>query len=81
MGKILVWVIVGLVIMLVMRIVASRAAARRSPPPQKEPVQRAKAAGATLRGQPDPTSGASEQMVRCAHCGIFLPRSEALKSR
>lgn len=27
---------------------------------------------------PDPTLGAVEPMVRCAHCGIHLPRSEAL---
>ncbi|WP_277404946.1 PP0621 family protein, partial [Achromobacter xylosoxidans] len=25
-----------------------------------------------------PAAGAPEAMVRCAHCGIHLPRSEAL---
>lgn len=25
-----------------------------------------------------PATGAPEAMVRCAHCGIHLPRSEAL---
>lgn len=78
MGKILVWVIIALVIMMVMRIVASRAASRQKPAPKNEPTKRAKAPGSALRGQPDPTLGAAEEMVRCAHCGIFLPRSEAL---
>lgn len=121
MGKILVWVIIALVVMMVMRIVASRAASRQAPPPKNDqagrgsaarpgagarsgagtsagnasntdpasradgastgwtpPWKRGKTPGAVLRGQPDPTLGAAEEMVRCAHCGIFLPRSEAL---
>lgn len=31
------------------------------------------------KGKP-PTPPGAEQMVRCAHCGIYLPRSEALMS-
>lgn len=27
-----------------------------------------------------PSPKGTEQMVRCAHCGIYLPRSEALMS-
>lgn len=36
----------------------------------------------TVRTRPDraPTPKGAEQMVRCAHCGIYLPRSEALMS-
>lgn len=28
-----------------------------------------------------PQSGAAEDMVRCAHCGVHLPRSESVTSR
>lgn len=108
MGKILLWVLVIIVALFVMRVVASRAAARNAaPPPKAEDKTRSRwgsrgqtgsgagndrdAAG-TRRGAgnangnlrppagraPDPTLGAAEPMVRCAHCGIHLPRSEAL---
>ncbi len=30
------------------------------------------------RRQADTEDGRVEDMVRCAHCGVFLPRSEAL---
>ena len=154
MGKILVWVVVGIVVLLVMRIAASRAADRKS---RQEREARDAAAGRNAgsgrgagwnaesgrdsggngawRGQngsaggggqggnasspggqnafedkargfgrqagawaqafknkradqiptrpksvggTDPTQGSSEPMVRCAHCNIYLPRSEAL---
>ena len=32
------------------------------------------------RAPKTPTPKGTEQMVRCAHCGIYLPRSEALMS-
>ncbi|MBI1965032.1 MAG: preprotein translocase subunit YajC [Betaproteobacteria bacterium] len=32
-----------------------------------------------LRGDgPRPASGAGEDMVRCAHCGVHLPRGESI---
>jgi len=68
--KLVFWVVVILAIMLVARLLAARSAAReredRSAPPPA-PGRRAQAPA------PD-----SEPMVRCAHCGIHLPRSEAL---
>jgi hypothetical protein len=30
------------------------------------------------RGKPPTPPGASQPMVRCAHCGVHLPKSEAL---
>lgn len=33
------------------------------------------------RGEPRPQPGAGEDMVRCAHCGVHLPRSESLTAR
>lgn len=95
MGKVLLWVLVIIVALLVMRVVASRAAARNAVPRAKpEESDRSPGSerqadkawhsgntgkpGKPTRGAPDPTLGASEPMVRCAHCGIHLPRSEAL---
>ena len=69
MGKLLLWIVVVLVGLTIARIVA-RANARNS--------QAAKA-GQTPRGRAASAGRAvpAEQMVRCAHCGIHLPRSEA----
>lgn len=64
MGKYVLWAIVILGALLVARMIAHRSAAK-SLAKTPSPTQ-----------QPD--SGASEIMVRCAHCGIHLPQSEAL---
>jgi uncharacterized protein len=61
-GKLLMWVVIILVILIVIRIVAARNNAKRAaPPPPPSPSQGTKA----------------ESMVRCAYCGVHLPRSEA----
>ena len=68
MGKVLFWVVVILGGLTVARIMA-----------------RSKAAGAVKSAAPQPgpapsrtpAHGNPEAMVRCAHCGIHLPRSEA----
>lgn len=33
------------------------------------------------RMQPPPRTGTVEQMVQCAHCGVHLPRCEAIEAR
>lgn len=33
------------------------------------------------RGEGRPQAGASEDMVRCEHCGVHLPRSESIASQ
>ncbi|OZI66541.1 PP0621 family protein [Bordetella genomosp. 11] len=68
MGKLLLWIIVVLVVLTVARIVA-RANARNS--------QAGKAARTPRGRAPAGRTVPAEQMVRCAHCGIHLPRSEA----
>lgn len=65
MGKLLLWILVILAVMMVMRIVAARNSAKHAahqpaPPPARQPGQ-----------------DSVESMVRCEHCGIHLPRSEA----
>jgi uncharacterized protein len=65
-GKLLFWIIIGLVALTVARIVARSAASR--PADAGRPQSRRGAA----------KTPPAEQMVRCAHCGIHLPRSEAL---
>lgn len=68
MGKLLFWIVLIILVLFVARI-AGRMAAQRQADAQSG--QKKKAQGA----QPPPSL---ESMVRCAHCGIHLPRSEAL---
>lgn len=65
MGKLLFWIVLIIAVLFVARIAARMAAARQ--------------AGEPVKGRPKPPSPAApESMVRCAHCGIHLPRSEAV---
>lgn len=66
MGKLLFWVVLIIAVLFVARIAARMAAAKQ-------------AGGAQTRGRrSQPAPAAPESMVRCAHCGIHLPRSEAV---
>ncbi|ARP79760.1 hypothetical protein CAL12_02245 [Bordetella genomosp. 8] len=80
MGKVLFWIIVVLVALTIARIAAranARNAARDAAGGTRNSTagngaQRARGrSGAARRAVP------AEQMVRCAHCGIHLPRSDA----
>jgi len=64
MGKALFWVTLFIVGIFATRLLAIRAAKKRRPPPQAPSEQ-------------DNASAGAEEMVRCAHCGVHLPRSEA----
>ena len=64
MGKLLFWIVLIILVLFVAR-VAGRMAAQRQAGPKK-------------KAQADAAPPALESMVRCAHCGIHLPRSEAL---
>lgn len=66
MSKLLFWIVVILLVLLVMRL-AARAAAKRAAKPRR---------AATPRRSPPP--GATQPMVRCAHCGVHLPATEAV---
>ena len=63
MNKIIFWVVVIIGIMLIARLIAHKKAAR---------------AVAQAAPRPEPKGASSESMVRCEHCGIHLPRSEAV---
>jgi len=69
-GKLLFWIVLIILVLFVARIAGRIAADRQAG---------AKAAGGKQpgRGAPPPPK-TLESMVRCAHCGIHLPRSEAL---
>lgn len=61
--KFITWLLIILAAMTVSRMINARnAASRRS---------------AAQPGKPSPSNGV-ESMVSCAHCGIYMPRSEAL---
>lgn len=64
MGKLLFWIVLIILVLFVAR-VAGRMASQRQAGPKK-------------KAQADAAPPALESMVRCAHCGIHLPRSEAL---
>ena len=66
MGKYLLWGIIILGALLAARIIAHRSASKS--------VAKNKSAAARAT-----QSGATENMVRCAHCGIHLPQSDAVR--
>lgn len=65
MGKLVLWVVVIIAALMVARLLTQK---------QKKPLV------APPRSDKAPAPQGSEQMVRCAHCGIYMPRSEALMS-
>lgn len=70
MGKLLFWIVLIILVLFVARIAGRMAAARQSG--ARAGQGKKPAPGAPPRPKP------LESMVRCAHCGIHLPRSEAL---
>lgn len=68
MGKTLFWIAVFFAVLLVSRFLSHTAANKRF----KE-----EEASKTARQNPLPNS---EAMVQCAHCGVFLPHSDAVLS-
>ncbi|SIT14468.1 PP0621 family protein [Achromobacter sp. MFA1 R4] len=69
MGKLLFWIVLIVLVLFVARIAGRMAAQRQA---DAKPGQKK-----TSRKEP-PQPKPLESMVRCAHCGIHLPRSEAL---
>lgn len=69
MGKTLFWITVFFAVLLVSRYLSHQAAKKRFRDEQGPKAT-----------HNNPLPGA-EAMVQCAHCGVFLPRSEALVSQ
>lgn len=67
MGKLLFWVVLIIAVLFVARIAARMAAAKQAGAQQ-----------GARRSQPASAAPKPEAMVRCARCGIHLPRSEAV---
>jgi len=67
-GKLIFWAIVILALLLVARLLARHHEKGTAPPRP----------GSLPRQGPAPSVDQPENMVRCAHCGIHMPRSEAL---
>lgn len=70
MGKLLFWIVLIILVLFVARIAGRMAAARQAGTQAGHGKKRA-------GGQPPPPKPL-ESMERCAHCGIHLPRSEAV---
>jgi uncharacterized protein len=69
-GKILVWAVIVLAVMMVARLLGLQKSPRRNSVPGRS--------GASGKPPAAKTPKELEHMVRCAHCQIYLPRSEAL---
>jgi uncharacterized protein len=70
-GKLLSWVILILLGLIVLRLIAHQNAQSKINARQPRQAPRRKA-------RPVAANDETESMVRCAHCGIHLPRSEAV---
>jgi len=70
MGKLLLWAIVVLAVLIAMRLWSHKNAHQSA---HKSAAQRRR-----TEDNARPDDATSEAMVRCAHCGVHLPRSEAL---
>ncbi|OYV43904.1 MAG: hypothetical protein B7X10_06280 [Burkholderiales bacterium 21-58-4] len=68
MGKVIFWVVVIIGGLFIARMMAQQNA--REDAEERQPKQAAK--------RSSPPSPPLESMVRCEHCGIHLPRSEAV---
>jgi len=74
MGKVLFWFIVIVAILFGARLLARAASGEEPSDKAKKPAK----PGKQPSGQPDMLG--AEAMVRCEHCGIHMPRSEAFLS-
>jgi uncharacterized protein len=69
LGKVLLWAVLIIGALLIARIIARQGEQRRTA--AKTPKQAPRRGRAAAIPQP-------ESMVQCAHCGVHMPRSEAL---
>ncbi|MCK9511533.1 MAG: hypothetical protein M0R28_09930 [Pigmentiphaga sp.] len=67
MSKVLFWVVIILAVLLVSRLLARQAVRRRADAPRRQ-----------RRGAPP---ARPQAMVQCAHCGVHLPATDAVKSQ
>lgn len=65
MAKFLIWAVIILAVMMVSRVLTHRSANQKI----------------RKRATSNPSAAPGESMVRCAHCQIYLPRSEAYMSQ
>lgn len=83
MGKLLSWVVLAVLVYLAYRVlrVSKRRAerARDAAERVRDAPQRARN-GESVRGRDGVADPAGERMVACAHCGVYLPASEALEA-
>jgi uncharacterized protein len=81
-GKVLVWAVIVLAVMMVARLLGIQKSPRGNPAPGRSGASRAsgstRASGKSGATPAAKTPKELEHMVRCAHCQIYLPRSEAL---
>jgi uncharacterized protein len=81
--KFLLWLfLIGIVAMFYLQMKKNKVtgpAARRSGDPQDgQAADAAPDGGPAENAQAGPVPGSSEKMLRCAHCGVYVPSSDAV---
>lgn len=76
MGKLLFWIIVVIVALVAVRLLAIHNRNKTAADNSAAATARKKTGSKSVSG----ADTAPETMVRCAHCGIHMPRSEAVLS-
>jgi uncharacterized protein len=78
MGKIAIWILVAVAVMLLLRLIGT--GKRRGGGDRPEPGSGASSRSAT-KDDVEPRGKAGELMMSCAVCGIHLPSSDAVFAR
>jgi uncharacterized protein len=83
MGKIAIWILVAVAVMLVLRMIAGhkRRADRTEAGSDADPAARGKSGRPGSRDEADSRGPGGELMMSCAVCGVHLPASDAVFAR
>jgi preprotein translocase subunit SecG len=71
LGKIILWVVVFFLVLLALRMLSIHKAKRDAREAREDDAAAAKKSGRD-------TTPASDQMVRCASCGVYIPKANAV---
>ena len=79
MGKIAIWILVALAVMLVLRLIAANK--RREDAAPSRPDKPGQGGGRRAQEKDDERRDAGELMMSCAVCGVHIPASDAVFAR
>ena len=79
MGKIAIWILVALAVMLVLRLIAANK--RRVDAPSSRSDKPGQGGGRRAQEEGEERRDAGELMMSCAVCGVHIPASDAVFAR